>query len=118
MCWLGLLFVLHQLGQKVFYLYLPFVDAYFDPFVCSLFGLFAAQKHFAYLSQLPNRQLAVWEILLTAFLLSIISEEIFPRLSSEFTRDMWDYVAFASGALAFYFWQKKRASSEKLARSD
>ncbi|MEM9990633.1 MAG: hypothetical protein AAF738_02650 [Bacteroidota bacterium] len=107
--WLiAVLFLLHQIYQKVLSSStFPIIDAYFDPFACAVLGLFVIKRHFSILEKKPRRQLKCLEVVLVVLVLSVISEEVFPLLSSRFTRDFWDYWAFAFGGLVFVIWQKR-----------
>ena len=106
--WLVLiLFLLHQIIQKLLELHLLWIDDYFDPFACAMLALFVAQRHFSILQRDSAFQLAVWQVLVTVTVLAIISEELFPVLSVRFTKDYWDYLAFAVGGFLFYISQKR-----------
>ena len=107
----GLLFMGHQLTQKVLGLYLPLADSYLDPFLCApllLSGLLAERqwlfgKGAAYRLSLP-------ELALASLLLVLISEWLFPKISAHFTADPLDMVSILAGTLFFQFTLNRPAS--------
>jgi len=109
-----LLVGIHQISQKVFTYNLGFVDNYLDPFLSIpiLLGLILQERQFLinkYFS--TNKQtdyhFSILEIMLATIFFAVIFEEGFPKWSIYFTKDYWDYLAYFSGALVFYFFINK-----------
>ncbi|HKK80398.1 MAG TPA: hypothetical protein VJ933_12260 [Phaeodactylibacter sp.] len=98
--WLCLLFfALHQLLQKGFGIHLPFLHAYFDPFLSMpiLLGLLDWERAWRY----GWRPLRPWELGIITALFSLLFEWGFPSWSDAFTADLWDVPAYAFGALCY-----------------
>ncbi len=112
---LALLFLAHQLSQKVLGISFPFLDQYLDTFLLSpllLTGLLAEWRD---LYQLGERYTfpALVLVLLTVVLL-ITSEMVFPSLSSQFTADPYDGLSIALGSLFFYFFLNRPLPERKV----
>ena len=93
------LFLGHQLSQKVFHLPLPLADSYLDNLLCMpllLPGLQWQQR-----CLLGRPRLSFMEILAATAFVAFASEWLFPRWSPAFTADLWDVVAYLAGAMVF-----------------
>jgi len=104
--WLCLvLFLIHQLLQKGFEVYLPFLHAYLDPFLAMpiLLGIFDWERRWRY----GAAPLRVWEVVVVTVGFSILFEWYFPRWDARFTADWWDVLAYGFGALV-YTWAGER----------
>ncbi len=99
----GIAFVAHQIVQKLLQLSIPLIDSCFDPFACAVLALFIAEQEQKIIRQNQNYYFQVYELLGIVLFLAILSEEIFPILSSRFTKDIYDYFSFGAGAFYFYF---------------
>ncbi|PHI20845.1 hypothetical protein CEQ90_05635 [Lewinellaceae bacterium SD302] len=94
------LFILHQITQRLLGWEFPLIDHYLDPLLCIplVLGIMAAERKLYFGA---GRMLALETLVLTIFL-AILFEEVFTRISSEFSRDIYDYLAYALGGI--YFW--------------
>ena len=103
----AVLFLLHQFAQKILALHIPFIDSYFDPFAAAVLGLFVLQMEGKYLWKKKQFSFKWYDILVITIVLALVSEQLFPLLSEEFTSDPLDYVAFALGGVYFYYFLNK-----------
>ena len=94
-------FLLHQLLQKVFNYAIAFVDSYFDPFAAAVLGLFILKMERKHLWKQKQISFKWYEIMVITIVLALISEQLFPLLSEEFTSDPFDYIALALGGIYF-----------------
>lgn len=101
-----LVFLLHQLSQKVFGIHIPFADNYLDPFlfVPIMLHCHAAERQVAnrfFYGRKRDCRLS-WERIVAGTLLAIaVGEWLFPVLDSRFTADWLDVPAYVAGALCF-----------------
>ena len=115
--WLGctLLFLFHQLSQKAFGFDAGWIDNYLDPLLSMpiLLGLLLQERQFIitkYFSQKhpTTYRLSILEITIATLFFAIIFEEGFPKWSSHFTKDYWDYLAYFIGAFIFSIFINKK----------
>jgi len=94
-----LLFTLHQLLQKGCGWNIPFLHAYFDPFLSMpiLLGLLNWERRWRYGLQ----ALQSWEIVVITLLFILLFEWIFPLWNPAFTSDLGDLPAYVSGAVLY-----------------
>ncbi|MFK7950985.1 MAG: hypothetical protein AB8G11_25625 [Saprospiraceae bacterium] len=98
---LTILLTLHQIIQKILLINFPFIDAYLDdflamPFVLSIFLM----EQFFWNRRTSN--LTIFEIVIFTTIFSIFFEEIVPKLNMNYTKDLWDYLAYGLGSCFFY----------------
>ena len=110
-----LILLLHQIIQKGFDFNLGMLDNYLDPFLSMpiLLGLILQERQFLltkFLSYEKSKkyQFSILEIIITTLFFAIIFEEGFPIWSPYFTKDYWDYLAYATGAFLFYIFINKK----------
>ena len=103
-----LLFLIHQLTQKVLELPIPWADSYLDPLLCMPLLLGGYQLEQRWL--LGRERLSLVEVMAITGLLSFVFEYLFPRFSSGFTADWRDVAAYFTGALLFYLAQERGAT--------
>lgn len=105
---LALLFVLHQLSQKLLGWSLTFLDHYLDTFLLApllLTGLLAEWRD---LYQLGNQYIFPLPVVgLLCLVLLITSEIIFPALSQAFTPDKYDALSIVLGSSVFYLFMNR-----------
>ncbi len=106
-----LIFLSHQLLQKIGHWEIPFIDCYLDPFLSLpiLLGGMLLERNFILRKLYPNiskepYQFSLFETIVLSIFFALLFEEGFPRWSQEFTRDEWDYIAYFLGSLLFYFY--------------
>ena len=99
-----LLFLLHQLLQKVFHLPIPIFDAYLDSFLSMpiVLTLLVVERRLLFKRGTSYRLNALDVVIVTLFV-ACIAELAFPAFSVRFTADWWDVVAYGLGSVLFYF---------------
>jgi hypothetical protein len=99
-----ILFVAHQILQKVLYISIPLADQYLDNLVAPpiLLTLLVAEKRILF-KRSQTYTLSVLEVCMATILIALVSEYLFPYLSNEFIFDWLDIVCYALGSLLFYF---------------
>ena len=97
-----ILFIGHQILQKVMGIAIPILDNQLDPFLCMplLLSLWQLERH--YLWKLPIR-LSIAEIVSATLLLMFLFEYFFPLWHAGFTADYYDLIAYSLGSLFFFF---------------
>jgi len=108
----AVLFLLHQFVQKILFLPVPFIDSYFDPFAAAVLGLFVLKMERKYLWKRKRVHFKWYEVFIIVILLALISEQLFPRLSEEFTSDLLDGVSIALGGIYFYYLLNKEETKK------
>ncbi len=109
-----LLLVLHQVAQKILYWEILFIDNYLDSFLSMpiLLGVILQERQFLITKYFNSKKqesysFSILETAIATIFFAIIFEEGFPKWSASFTKDYWDYLAYFSGALVFYFFINK-----------
>ena len=99
-----LLFVVHQFLQKVLHMTVPVVDPYLDSFLAMpiLLTLLVAERRVLFRRGF-SYSLTVLDIIVATIFIALIAELVFPALSSRFTADWVDVIAYALGSMLFYF---------------
>jgi len=97
-----LLFVLHQITQKVLHIQISWADHYLDMFVLMpiVLTLYTLERRYLFLQKAYT--ITLLEALAATLLVGIISEILFPRWSSRFTRDPLDFIYLVLGAAIYY----------------
>ena len=101
------LFVLHQVGERILNLELGALDRYLDPFLATpiLLGLWLFERRLVF----RQSHLSWFETAIATLVLAVIFEEIFPVYEAGFRRDVVDYAFYGLGGLYFYFLINRRA---------
>ena len=100
----ALLFIIHQLMQKVLDIHFPMLDRYLDNLLAMPIILSLLMVERRYLLRRKNSyRLSVMEIVIATGLIIIVAEIAFPLLSRDFTTDWWDVVFYSLGSLVFCF---------------
>ena len=108
-----LTFLTHQLSQKLLGARWPFLDSYLDPFLSIplLLGLAASEQRWLGWRG-GDEPFSAVEVAAMTLALAVLFEEGFPRLDpARQTRDVWDYVAYALGGGAYWWFSRKRRSA-------
>jgi hypothetical protein len=79
---------------------IPFLDNYLDPFLAMPLLLFLLDLEMKFFRMRPQLQLS--EILASFLIFSIIFELFFPFLSTDFTGDFRDIIAYFLGTILYY----------------
>lgn len=95
------LFVTHQILQKILNYNIPFADQYLDPFLSIPIFLSLLLMERRWLLRQRDFYFSTFEVAIITCVLAIIFEEVFPRISTKFTRDNWDYVFYFLGGCYF-----------------
>jgi hypothetical protein len=95
----SILFLLHQLLQHVFSINIALADAYLDNIMAMpiVLTILQAERQILFKRALAY-QLPVLEVFLATLYIILISELIFPLLTTRFTSDWLDVVFFLAGA--------------------
>lgn len=112
------IFALHQLTQKILDWKIPWADNYLDSLLCIpiFLGLLLVERRFFFGKVFSNKKnnntytFSLFETFIITLVLAIIFEEGFPRWSSHFTKDLWDYFNYFVGGLFFYYFINKKKS--------
>lgn len=97
-----LIFLLHQLLEKIAFIKLPIIDAYLDPLLCMPFFLsmlLMQQRVLIYKN--PHYLLPPFLTITATLLIILVAEGIFPIIQPKFIADFWDIICYILGA--FYF---------------
>ena len=99
-----LLFLVHQLLQKVLEIKLPVIDAYLDSFLLMpiLLTFLVVERRWLFRRR-SGYCLKLLDIVIATLFIAIVAELVFPALSHRFTADWWDVLAYALGSSLFYF---------------
>lgn len=108
------LFALHQALQWFFKIHLPFADAYLDNILAMpiVLTLWLAEKQLLFKKE-RTYELSLAEIVTATIYILLITEWLFPLLSSRFTADGWDILFTALGSLLYYFSARHTANQHK-----
>lgn len=93
--------LIHQIIQKGFQFFLPFLDNYADDFFAMPFilTLFLVEQ---YSWKRRKEPLSISEITLFTFFFAMFFEFIVPMFNENYTKDYWDFLAYSFGSLAFH----------------
>jgi hypothetical protein len=94
-----ILFIVHQLLQHVFKINIPLADEYLDNLLAMpiILPLLLVERRYLF-KRGSTYRLPLLESILATIYVSLISELLFPLLSSRFTFDWLDFVFFFAGA--------------------
>lgn len=97
-----ILFVAHQIVGKLFNIQIEWADNYLDMLVLMpiLLTLYSMEKK--YFNRSDEKVVTELEIVILTLNVGLISEKLFPYLSSRFTCDAKDFLFLSFGSLAFY----------------
>jgi hypothetical protein len=100
----SILFLTHLVLEKWLKIAHPFVDAYLDPLLAMPIILPLLEYERAYLFKRNTiKPFTLFEVIITTLYVSIISEVVFPWLSTRFIYDTWDFACFFAGAALHIF---------------
>lgn len=109
-----LLFLLHQLLQWGFKINIPFADAYLDNLLAMpmLLTLWLAEKLWLFKAP-PHYGLTLLEVIMATVYFLLVTEWLFPLLSSRFTFDAWDIPITMAGSVIYFLTAGKAANKAK-----
>ncbi len=98
------LFVLHQVAQKIMKVSMPFADSYLDNILATpiLLTLVVVERRLLF-KRGADYTLTPMEITMATLFIILVSEFLFPFLSSDFTFDWVDILCYTLGSILFYF---------------
>lgn len=98
-----MLFLIHQLLQKVFFVNLELVDAYLDNLLAMpiVLTLLQAERYWLSGSNSKNR-LSMLELIMCTIYICLASELLFPMFSPAFTADPVDLAVYFTGTLLYW----------------
>ena len=93
-------FLLHQLIQKGFGVDITFVHDYIDPLLSIpiMLGVWVVERDYLF----GRGRLTLLETMVGTVFLALVFELLFPYLSSAFTYDPWDFLAYGLGGVLFW----------------
>lgn len=97
----ALAIALHQIIEKIAQIPLPLFDNYGDDFFAMPFILTIFSFEQRYIWQHINRPLSAFEISAFTLFFALFFEELLPLFNPNFTKDYWDYLAYAAGSFCF-----------------
>lgn len=98
-----ILFVAHQLAERILHHSMPFVDSYLDNLLSTpiLLTLLLVERRTLFRYG-RDYTMSVQEVCLATLVIAVAGEILFPALSDKFTRDYLDVVFYSLGSAAFY----------------
>lgn len=98
-----LLFWVNQMLERIFYIYLPYLQAYLDDLLCMPVVLGISMQMMQYLRTHKERYyLSKTHVLLAFGYISLMFEVVLPAFSDTYTSDPWDVLCYALGSMVFY----------------
>lgn len=100
----SILFVAHQVVQKIFEVPIPLADRYLDNFLATpiLLTLLLVERRTLF-GHGKNYRLTVTEVVIATVWIALVGELLFPYLSENFTSDAMDLLFYTLGSVLFYF---------------
>lgn len=97
-----ILFLIHQLIEKTDYYHFTFADNYFDPFACAIviLTIFLWEKRWIY-QKGKHYVLSYFEQFVGILFIALVSEWVFPNISTDFTQDIRDVISIILGGIYF-----------------
>jgi len=110
-----LLFLLHQVFQKILDINIPFADRYLDALLAMpvILTLLLAEKRWLWKKDKSYRLTPLTIIIATLYIIVIV-EVIFPWLSDQFTTDWVDVICYTAGSILFHLTINRRDEQEKI----
>lgn len=109
----ALLFIVHQLMQKVLDIHYPMIDHYLDNLLAMpiILSLLTVERRILFRRNVYR--LSILEIIITTVFIVLMAEVVFPLFSKDFTTDWWDVLFYALGSLLFYLTINKRTAKRR-----
>lgn len=106
-----ILFIIHQVLQKVLNAHIQIIDSYLDPllFMPVLLQLIKWERKCIFKK---NYYFSFVEIVIWTSSIALITEYIFPKMNDNFTADIIDVFMYFAGAMIFYFLQWKNETNK------
>ncbi|KAA3611375.1 MAG: hypothetical protein DWQ05_20610 [Calditrichaeota bacterium] len=106
------LFGLFHLFEFLFFKTI-FLSSYLDDFLCLpllLAGILYVQQRFVFKEQ--TYYLPIKQVIFSVLFIALVFEGILPWISQNHTRDLFDIIAYAGGAVLFHFFINRRVNSD------
>lgn len=106
-----LLFVLHQIAQKIMGLPIPLIDSYLDSLLAMpiILGLLLWERRVLFRKG-NHYRLSGQEVTIATLFIAFVSEIVFPWLSQKFTFDWPDLLLYTTGSIIFWLTMNKEVS--------
>lgn len=97
------LFVIHQLMQKVMDIHFSLFDRYLDNLLAMpiILTLLMIERRYL-LGRKHTYRLSILEILVATIFIVLVAEIAFPLFSKDFTTDWWDVLFYTLGSTIFF----------------
>ncbi len=107
------LFIIHQVLQKVYGQHYPLIDNYLDNLLAMpvILSLFLAER-IALFKKGKNYRLPPTDIIIATLYIILITEIFFPLLSNKYSADWADVIFYCLGSVLFYFTINKAVRTE------
>ncbi len=108
-CIFMIIFLIHQITQKVLGISFPLLDNYLDPllFMPIILNFILWERRYLF-KKGSDYTLPIPHVLILWICLSILTEYFFPRWNSGFTADILDVCCYGLGTLFFLLFMNKR----------
>ncbi|HSJ69683.1 MAG TPA: hypothetical protein VK921_18520 [Anditalea sp.] len=114
-----LVFWINQYLERIQEIYIPYVHAYLDDLLAMPVVLGITLQAFRWFHPLKDKFIFTkTHIILAVVYFSLIFEVILPMKSEIYTRDWWDVLCYALGALAFYYFINNVERTSNLQSND
>ncbi len=97
-----LLFVVNQLMEKQFGIFIPFIHAYLDDLLCMPVVLTMTLYILQMLLKEERYRFSKSQVIIAIIYFSVMFELVLPAFSNKYTSDVMDIAAYSIGALVFY----------------
>lgn len=96
------LFLLHQLGERIVGINMPFIDSYLDPILLMpiLLHLITWERRIVFGNK--SYQLSGYHMFGYFVLIAIVAELVLPQLTPKLISDRYDVACYALGALIYF----------------
>lgn len=113
-----ILFWINQYFERIQGLYIPYVHAYLDDLLAMPVVLGITLQAFRWFHPLKDRFIFTkTHVVIAVVYFSLIFEVILPMKSDTYTRDWWDVLCYAIGAVAFYYLINKKGNGYLIPKS-
>ncbi len=109
------LFIIHQVFQKVCGLHYPLINNYLDNLLAMPVILtFLLAERIVLFKKVKTYRLPTTDIIIASLYIILITEIIFPLLSNKYSSDWIDVIFYSLGSLLFYFTVNKNVCNKRV----
>jgi len=109
-----LIFVSHQIMERVLLIYIPILDSYLDMFTLMPILLTLLTLERRYIFEKPDYSPSLGEVVLASIIIGMITEVLFPMWSDKFTQDFFDLIPLILGAILYYLSIQSKTNHSKI----